>query len=235
MTSQKSSRGVAAMLTVLFALSSLAAPLVAQTPAALDTEESKTLYALGLAMSQSLLVFNLTSEEFELVQQGLADGLLGRELRVSLQEYGPKVQAFAQQRQAAAAGTEKVQGAGFLEQKAAEDGAVRTESGLIITEITAGTGASPTATDRVSVHYHGTLRDGTVFDSSVDRGAPAEFALNQVVPCWTEGLQLMKVGGKSLIVCPSDIAYGDQGRPGIPPGAVLVFEVELLEILASGP
>ncbi len=93
-----------------------------------------------------------------------------------------------------------------------------------------GTGESPGATDTVSVHYHGTLRDGTVFDSSVDRGTPASFPLNRVVPCWTEGLQLMKVGGKSRLVCPSGIAYGDQGRPGIPGGAALVFEVELLSI-----
>ena len=113
---------------------------------------------------------------------------------------------------------------------AAEDGAVRTASGLVITEIEAGTGASPTATDTVTVHYHGTLRDGTVFDSSVERGAPTSFPLNQVISCWTEGVQLMKVGGKNRLVCPSDTAYGDQGRPGIPPGAVLVFEVELLGI-----
>ena len=80
------------------------------------------------------------------------------------------------------------------------------------------------------MHYHGTLRDGTVFDSSVDRGEPATFALNQVIPCWTEGVSLMKVGGKSKLVCPPDIAYGDSGRPGIPGGATLVFEVELIEI-----
>ncbi len=80
------------------------------------------------------------------------------------------------------------------------------------------------------MHYHGTLRDGTVFDSSVDRGEPASFGLNQVIACWTEGVQLMKVGGKSRLVCSSDLAYGDAGRPGIPPGAALVFEVELIGI-----
>ncbi len=120
----------------------------------------------------------------------------------------------------------------FLEQMAAENGAARTESGLIIIEITGGTGASPAATDTVTVHYHGTLQDGSVFDSSVERGVPASFPLNRVIPCWTEGVQLMKVGGKNRLVCPSDTAYGDQGRPGIPPGAVLIFEVELLGIQA---
>ena len=95
-----------------------------------------------------------------------------------------------------------------------------------------GTGASPKASDVVSVHYHGTLPDGKVFDSSVQRGQPAEFAVNQVIPCWTEGVQHMKVGEKAKLVCPSDIAYGDAGTPDgtIPPGATLVFEVELLGI-----
>ena len=91
---------------------------------------------------------------------------------------------------------------------AAEQGAVAKPSGLIISPITAGTGASPVATDHVTVHYHGTLRDGSVFDSSKDRGQPASFGLNQVIPCWTEGLQLMRVGGKSKLVCPSAMPSG---------------------------
>jgi FKBP-type peptidyl-prolyl cis-trans isomerase FkpA/FKBP-type peptidyl-prolyl cis-trans isomerase FklB len=112
-----------------------------------------------------------------------------------------------------------------------EEGAVRTDSGLIMQEIQPGSGDSPAATDRVSVHYHGTLRDGTVFDSSVERGSPATFALNRVIKCWTEGVQTMKVGGKSRLICPPDIAYGNRGAPPkIPPGSVLVFEVELLAI-----
>ena len=94
-----------------------------------------------------------------------------------------------------------------------------------------GSGAQPRATDVVSVHYHGTLEDGSVFDSSVDRGQPAAFPLNRVIPCWTEGVQLIKVGGKARLVCPAEIAYGARGSPPtIPPDATLVFEVELLEI-----
>ena len=101
-------------------------------------------------------------------------------------------------------------------------------------ELKAGTGESPKATDKVKVHYKGTLTNGTVFDSSIDRGQPATFGLNQVIKCWTEGVQLMKVGGKAKLVCPSDIAYGDPGHPPtIPPGSTLVFEVELLEIVSS--
>jgi FKBP-type peptidyl-prolyl cis-trans isomerase FkpA len=204
-------------------------PLKAQADE-LDTEEKRTLYAIGLAVGQNLGQMHLTAEELATVQQGLADAALQREPKVDLQEYGPKLQQFAQERLAAAAETEKAEGAKFLDQEAAKPGATRKDSGLIISDITAGSGGSPGATDRVTVHYHGTLRDGTVFDSSVDRGQPATFGLNQVIPCWTEGVQLMKVGGKSRLVCPPGLAYGDQGRPGIPGGAALIFEVELLSI-----
>ena len=114
---------------------------------------------------------------------------------------------------------------------AAEPGAVRTGSGLVYRELKVGTGASPKVTDTVKVHYRGTLVDGTEFDSSYKRNEPAPFPLNQVIPCWTEGVQRMKVGGKSQLVCPSNIAYGDRGSPPvIPPGATLIFEVELLRI-----
>jgi len=194
------------------------------------TEEQKALYALGLAVAQNLGQFQLSAEDLKFVQMGIVDGVTGKEAKVDLQAYGPKIQDLARERAMRLAAAEKEAGAAFLAAKAAEAGAVKKESGLIIKEITAGTGASPLATDKVTVHYHGTLRDGSVFDSSVDRGQPATFGLNQVIPCWTEGLQLMKVGGKSQLTCPSDIAYGDQGRPGIPPGATLVFEVELLSI-----
>jgi FKBP-type peptidyl-prolyl cis-trans isomerase FkpA len=229
MTHRKACRTTSAAAALLV-LSSFSGPLVAQSQAALDSEESRILYALGLAIAQNLDTFDLTSDELEFVQQGLADSVLAREARVSLQEYGPKIQTFAEQRASAVADTEKAEGARFLEQMAAEDGSVQTASGLVSTEIVVGTGASPTATDVVTVHYHGTFRDGSVFDSSVERGEPSSFALNQVIACWTEGLQLMSVGGKNRLVCPSDIAYGDQGRSGIPPAAVLVFEVELLGI-----
>lgn len=197
----------------------------------LETEDQKILYAVGIAMSQNLGAFALTAEELAMVQQGMADGVLKRDPKVDMQSYGPKIQAFAQARVAQAAAAEKEAAAGFLTEMAAEEGAETTESGLIYTEISAGDGASPTAADKVTVHYHGTLRDGTVFDSSRDRGTPATFPLGGVIPCWTEGVQKMKVGGKSKLVCPAAIAYGDQGRPPtIPGGAPLVFEVELISI-----
>jgi FKBP-type peptidyl-prolyl cis-trans isomerase FkpA len=107
---------------------------------------------------------------------------------------------------------------------------VKTNSGLVYRELKPGTGPHPKPSDSVKVHYRGTLVDGTEFDSSYKRNEPAQFQLNQVVRCWTEGVQMMGVGGKSVLVCPSDLAYGDQGRPGIPGGATLVFEIELLGI-----
>ena len=216
----------------------LAPGLLAQEPAAeagaeLATEDQKILYTVGLLVAQNLSQLGLSEEELEVVKRGIADSVLGRTPKVDLQTYGPKLQEFAQSRISAAAQAEKGKSAEFVQQAAAEAGAVTTDSGLVYKEITAGDGASPQATDRVKVHYHGKLRDGSVFDSSVNRGEPVVFGLNQVIACWTEGVQKMKVGGKSRLVCPADIAYGDQGRPGIPPGAALDFEVELLEIVAA--
>ena len=126
---------------------------------------------------------------------------------------------------------EKEASAAFADSAAKEPGAIRTASGLVYKELTPGTGPSPTAADTVKVHYRGTLIDGTEFDSSYKRNEPAQFPLGGVIKGWTEGVQLMKVGGKSRLICPSDLAYGDQGRPPtIPGGATLIFEIELLEV-----
>jgi FKBP-type peptidyl-prolyl cis-trans isomerase FkpA/FKBP-type peptidyl-prolyl cis-trans isomerase FklB len=198
----------------------------------LKTDEDKTFYALGLALGPQLAAFNLSAAELDLVKAGMTDAVLGKDKKVELKDFMPKVQQLAQSRAAAMAAQEKKAGQAFLDKAAAEKGATKTASGLIYSEITPGKGEQPKATDKVKVHYKGTLTDGTVFDSSIDRGQPATFPLNGVIKCWTEGVQLMKVGGKSKLVCPSDIAYGDHGSPPkIKPGATLVFEVELLEIV----
>jgi FKBP-type peptidyl-prolyl cis-trans isomerase len=210
---------------------SLAVPAAAAGPA-LETEDQKTVYAIGLTISKSLQGFALSPAELDLVLQGIREGL-GDAPKVDLAQYNAKVQQFAQQRAAAAAETEKKDSLPFLEKMAAEKGAEKTPSGLIFIPLAPGDGVSPKATDTVKVHYTGTLRDGSVFDSSVQRGQPATFPLNRVIPCWTEGLQKMKVGGKAKLVCPSSIGYGDRGSPPkIKPGAALVFEVELLGIEA---
>ena len=212
----------------------LAPALVAQPPADPKTEDEKTLYALGLVISRNLQTLNLNATELEMVKAGLTDGVLNKAPKVQLEVYGPKLQGFAQGRSAAAAAVEKKKGEAYLAKAAAEPGAKKLPAGEIVKVIKPGTGASPKATDTVKVHYQGTLLDGTVFDSSIKRGQPAEFPLNGVIKCWTDAVQTMKVGGKSQIVCPSDTAYGDQGAPpNIKGGSTLVFEVELLDVKAT--
>jgi FKBP-type peptidyl-prolyl cis-trans isomerase FkpA/FKBP-type peptidyl-prolyl cis-trans isomerase FklB len=212
-----------------------AVPAFAADPE-LKTDDDKGLYALGFNLSQQLAMLNLTPAEFEMVKAGLSDGALKKEPKVDVKDNFQKIQQKLRDRVAAnAAATatgEKKAGQEFVEKAAKEKGATKLPSGIVYQEIKAGTGEQPKATDKVKVHYTGTLTDGTVFDSSVQRGTPATFPLNGVVKCWTEGLQQMKVGGKGKLICPSDTAYGDQGRPPtIKPGATLVFEVELLEIV----
>jgi FKBP-type peptidyl-prolyl cis-trans isomerase FkpA/FKBP-type peptidyl-prolyl cis-trans isomerase FklB len=198
----------------------------------MKTDEQKTLYAIGLAVAGSLGVFALSPADLELVKAGITDGVLNRQRQVDLQAYMSKIQELQRARASVVAAAEQKAGQAVLDKAAAERGATKTASGLVIVPIKAGTGPAPKTTDRVKVHYHGTLADGAVFDSSVQRGEPATFPLNGVIPCWTEGLQLMKVGGKARLVCPAAIAYGDRGAPPrIKPGSTLTFEVELLEIV----
>jgi len=198
----------------------------------ITTDEQKTLYTLGLALSRSLVGFTLSEAELELVKMGLTDGALQREPQVDAQLFLSKVQELQQTRMAAVAAVEQKASEAFLARAAAAPGATKTASGLVMTTLTPGTGAAPMANDTVQVHYHGTLIDGTVFDSSVQRQQPATFPLQGVIKCWTEGLQRMHVGGKSRLVCPPQLAYGERGAPPrIKPGATLVFDVELLEIV----
>jgi FKBP-type peptidyl-prolyl cis-trans isomerase FkpA len=205
------------------------------SPAVTMSEDEKAVYALGEAMGQQagqqVKALNLTPAELESFKKGFTATLGGKEPEHKIEQYGPVLQKRAEANAASLASGEKTKSAAFRDKAAAEPGALKTPSGLVYKELQAGTGRSPKPTDTVSVHYHGTLPDGKVFDSSVQRGQPAEFQLNQVIPCWTEGVQRMKVGEKAKLVCPSEIAYGDRGAgPDIGPGATLVFEVELLAI-----
>lgn len=224
------------LLPLLAACAKQGAAPAQQSPAAgLGSEDEKTAYAAGVMLGKSLAPLNLKPAELEAAKRGLADAAADKTPVVDLQTYGPKLQAMIQSRMATRSQGEKGKGKAYAESAAMDAGATATPSGLVFKSLQPGKGPSPKATDTVRVHYRGTLIDGTEFDSSIQRGQPAEFQLNAVVPCWTEGLQKMKVGEKARLVCPSDIAYGDAGRPPtIPGGATLVFEVELLEIKKSG-
>jgi FKBP-type peptidyl-prolyl cis-trans isomerase FkpA len=196
------------------------------------TEEQKTPYALGVMVGQSLESFALTPEEVELVKAGIQDAVNNKPLLQDTAEYREKVQTWQRSRIQVLAAKEKEAGTAFVTKAAAAQGATKTATGIVVTTLKPGTGASPAATDKVKVHYEGKLIDGKVFDSSIARNEPAVFPLDGVIPCWTESVQLMKVGGKNRIVCPAELAYGERGSPPmIRPGATLVFEVELLEIV----
>lgn len=198
-------------------------------PPALTTDEQKTVYALGFSIYQSLTQLDLSPAEIEIVRRALGDAAAGKPA-LDWKEWAPRVQSLAQTRGARVSEREKTASKAFLDKAAAEPGAERTPSGLIYRELRAGSGPSPKATDSVKVHYRGTLVNGTEFDNSYRRNEPAQFPLNGVIRCWTEGVQKMKVGGKATLVCPSDLAYGDAGRTSIPGGATLIFEIELLDI-----
>ncbi len=197
--------------------------------------EQQTLYGVGLAIARSLETFALTPAELDQVVRGVRDGVAGK----PKEPLDPKIQAAindlargrAPKAAEKAASREKEVGGPYLAKMAKAPGAKKTASGAIVIPEKEGTGPSPKDTDRVKVNYTGTLVNGNVFDSSVGRG-PAEFPLNQVVKCWTEALQLMKVGGKAKVVCPAAIAYGERGNPPVIPGnAVLTFDVDLLDIV----
>jgi FKBP-type peptidyl-prolyl cis-trans isomerase FkpA len=196
------------------------------------SEEQKTFYALGQVLARNVTVFNMSKAELDAVQKGFRDGVLGSKAAVDMNVYGPKIQPLAEARQTAEAEKSAAAGRALLEKAAGAKGAEKTSSGLVYLSLREGKGAQPTPSDVVRVHYRGTLPDGAEFDSSYKRKEPTEFPLNGVIPCWTEGVQKMKVGGKARLTCPPATAYGERGAGGgvIPPNATLTFEVELLEV-----
>jgi FKBP-type peptidyl-prolyl cis-trans isomerase FkpA len=224
-------RFVVSCLVIVLSLGATASFAATPEP---TTDEQKTLYALGLAINQSLSNFNLSEPEFEIVKSGIADGFFKRPPKVDLQSFGLKISQLQEARALVIAEAEKKAGAAFLAKVSAESGAKKTESGAILKTLKEGSGAIPKVTDMVKVHYQGTLIDGTVFDSSTKLGEPAMMRVNEMSKCWVEGMQQIKVGSKSKLVCPSSLAYRDKGLPPlIKPGATLVFEIELLEIIAT--
>ncbi len=207
-------------------------PVLAAEEAVADPD---SLYYLGMLfgrqLSDQMNQLALTSGEREQVLKGAQDQVRGKARALDEAKVRADLQQLASARQTAAAERERDLATAYIKDMAAEAGAVTTPSGIVMRELKAGSGESPAASSTIRAHYHGTLRDGTVFDSSVDRGEPIQISLERVIPCWTEAIQKMRVGGKSKLTCPAALAYGEQGSGAIPGGAAITFEVELLEIV----
>lgn len=198
----------------------------------LKSEDDKTFYAMGFMLGSNLQRLNLTDHELSALYKGLTASAKGADAEVELQIYQPKIQMMFKERMDKVAKAQKGEGEAFIKKYMEENkDAKKTEGGLVYKVINAGSDKKPSAEDTVKVHYHGTLINGEVFDSSVERGDKITFPLNRVIKGWTEGLQLIGEGGKIELVIPPELAYGEQGAPPkIPGGATLKFEVELFEV-----
>tara|TARA_B100001287_G_scaffold276479_1_gene287472 strand:+ start:3010 stop:3609 length:600 start_codon:yes stop_codon:yes gene_type:complete len=194
--------------------------------------KDKVSYAVGLSIAESLKSQQLGSLDLNFLKDGIQDVFEQKELKINPKEANGLIQAFLEKANTEAFGENKKQGIAFLEENKKKEGILCTESGLQYEIILEGKGEKAGATDTVTVHYHGTLIDGTVFDSSRERGTPASFGVNQVIPGWTEALQLMSVGANFKLYIPQELAYGANPHPGGPikPYSALIFDVELIEI-----
>jgi FKBP-type peptidyl-prolyl cis-trans isomerase FkpA len=204
-----------------------------------EAEAMKPIYALGVNIAKQVgseLKGILTTEEISIMISGFTDSMQDKITgeQEMLVKYGPALNELLTARANKSVYEEKEKGKAFVAKYLLSNPkAVQTESGLVVNTVLAGTGTQANLDSTVLVHYHGTLNDGTVFDSSVDRGEPIKFPLRNVIKGWQEGVAMMQAGGKATLVVSADIAYGDQGSPPvIPPGATLIFEVELLDVLA---
>jgi FKBP-type peptidyl-prolyl cis-trans isomerase len=206
------------------------------TPAAAQFTDAQLIEEFGWFIGKrvGLTELEFTKAEIDLLLKGIATAAAGKDSPYELEKIGPKMDEFMQKKQQAYLSKLKDKNmsanTNFFAKLKENKAIVGLPSGLHYEIVTPGDGASPKATDTVKVHYTGTLIDGSVFDSSVQRGEPTEFPLDQVIPGWTEGIQKMKKGGKIKLYVPPDLAYGADGRPGIPPGSTLIFDVELLDI-----
>ena len=197
----------------------------------LNTEMEKVSYSLGVNVAKSVKNQGLTSIDSEAIAQAFTDVFEGNELKISEQESNLVLQDYFGKLAKEAQSANVEAGQKFLAENAKRNSVTTTATGLQYEVLTEGSGDSPKETDQVTVHYHGTLIDGTVFDSSVERGQPATFPVNGVIPGWVEALQLMKPGAKYKLFIPSNLAYGERGAGGsIGPNATLIFEVELISI-----
>jgi FKBP-type peptidyl-prolyl cis-trans isomerase FklB len=219
--------------TILLSIS-ISSMATAQTPAFLKNSNDSMSYSFGVSFGDYLK--NVVKQQgveanTELMLKGIEEVLRGLPTSIDAQKCNAYIQSYVQNQKMVKADVNKKAGEKFLAENKTKAGVVTTASGLQYQIVNVGTGAKPTAADKVKVHYHGTLINGEVFDSSVNRGEPATFGVTQVIPGWVEALQLMPVGSKWKLFIPENLAYGAQGPPAIGPNAALVFDVELLEIV----
>lgn len=222
-----------------------AAPVAETTASELTSFEDKSAYAIGLSMGRYIGSTLEKQQELgvelnnDIILSGVQDGFSDKgqmsdeEIQTALTAYDEHINELIETQAKEQAAATLEDGKKFLEENAKRDGVTVTDSGLQYEVLTEGKGAKPNAEDVVTVHYTGTLVDGTTFDSSVERGEPASFPLNQVIPGWTEGVQLMPVGAKYKLVIPAELGYGEAGAGTIPGNSVLIFEVELLDIKSA--
>jgi FKBP-type peptidyl-prolyl cis-trans isomerase len=209
--------------------------------AAPGSSDDQIIESLGWSIGKrlSLPELEFSKEQVDLLVKGLLEAAAGKEAPSDPQTIGRRIDAFMRQKQSAyrikVRNENLAAGKAYFEKLKENESVVDLPSGLRYEILQPGTGASPTATDTIKVHYTGKLLNGTVFDSSVQHGKPMETQLNRVIPGWTEGLQKINQGGKIRLYVPPQLAYGDSGRPGIPPGATLVFDVELIAVKSARP
>ena len=220
-------------LALTLALLACFSPTPSAEEVVLETDDQKVLYAIGQALARNIVNLEFTPEEMVFITVGLNEGVTGVESRVDMTVYGPLLDASMRTRTTQMTQKEREAGQAYCDAEAQKEGAEKLASGMVFQAIVEGDGPMPGPSDTVKVHYHGTLRDGSVFDSTRAK-EPAQFSVGGVIPCFSEGLQKMKVGGKARVTCPTDLAYGDRGRPGsIRPGAALTFELELVEVIGK--
>lgn len=203
-----------------------------QVNAQLSNSLDSLSYAIGVNIGENLKRQGL-QPNVEVLQSAIKDMLDGSTPMIDPSQCNAYIQSYFQNQMAEKANSNLKMGEDFLNANKTKEGVMVTESGLQYKVIKEGTGAKPVSSDKVKVHYHGTLIDGTVFDSSVDRGTPAEFGVTQVIKGWIEGLQLMPVGAKYRFYIPQNLAYGPQGPPKIGPNQTLIFDIELIEIIVK--
>ena len=217
-------------------LAVLVLPVFAQeqsSSAAAEASGEKVLYSLGYLLGENLknnLLLN-SEDDFKAVSQGLRDALLNRNSQTNLEDYKPLVEKRYRDDTTAVINKRKIEQDEFLKEAKNDKKNQALSNGVVMRITKKGKGKTPKASSLVKVHYEGKLLDGTEFDSSIKRGKPAEFPLNGVIPCWTSALQEMKAGSKATLYCPPDTAYGNAQAGPIQPGSLLIFDVELLDVI----